>query len=831
MFDRLNNIRKLFDSGSMVFLFGPGVNDSYLASDLSEIDFRSALSNVLEEAGFMHMVFSTPSKIIDFNNNRHREEFYQPDQTKASAIQFPAMSGPLGDLKIFVHPQQNPQNTIGDVHTLRMFDNYIQQVGPEKKAIIILNAEAWVQFFDDPRILSGFFSKWVNLPSNNPNKIFFIFSATTAENLKTALPGIPVPEIRYFTEKYLLTEHNHIDHLISYPDQDEIQALLLKHDQLFSNTTDPNFIEKLSGWMLNENTSLREWLKRFDGLPEITPEYIQSAGWFEAIRDISSSADSSLENMIGLGEVKKRIQDLKIFYLARKTNGSGQNQAPLLHMVFSGSPGTGKTTVARLIGEIFHDIGLLKRGHLVEASISDLIGEAVGITPSKVKKIIDRAMDGVLFIDEAYMLTESDRGGFGREAIDSLISCMENYRSRLVIIFAGYPDKMEKFIHSNPGLSRRIPEMNRFRFLDLTADELLRVFDTNCDLRNLEFDQEAHQTILSVINYLVDHKDENFGNAGEIRNLVDSLEINVATRENRLGIQTRLVITEDIPENYRNLIGLHPPSPIEILQELEEFEGLDQIQAYLEQLSSRLIVENQRKKVNPDYSGKTPKLNFVFLGNPGTGKTSVARLLGKILMSAGVIKTSRVVEVSRGDLVAGYIGQSAIKTQEVIEKALDGILFIDEAYSLTGTSGLDYSGEVISTLIKAIDQYSNRLIIILAGYPDEMKRFIHSNPGLNSRFPNQISFPDFDTAGLTHILLKRIDQEHFEITNQAAEQLPDRLVEFKFNEGRYFGNARSVLTYFEQIKDRLAHRLLMTYKKADLIPDEELSLITLDDLP
>ncbi len=204
----------------------------------------------------------------------------------------------------------------------------------------------------------------------------------------------------------------------------------------------------------------------------------------------------------------------------------GSLREPILaHMMFTGNPGTGKTTVARLIGEIFHNNGFLRRGHLVEVKASDLIAEYVGGTGIKTNHVVDQAMDGILFLDEAYMLTEKDRGGYGQEALDTLLTRMENNLANFVLIAAGYTEKMEKFRTSNPGLARRIPDENIIKFPDYDPGELMAIFNQFTSQRELKVADSLIEPIQRVIHRLYQQKDASFGNAGEIRNLVDGWSV------------------------------------------------------------------------------------------------------------------------------------------------------------------------------------------------------------------------------------------------------------------------------------------------------------------
>ncbi|WHX41256.1 AAA family ATPase [Mesobacillus sp. AQ2] len=479
--------------------------------------------------------------------------------------------------------------------------------------------------------------------------------------------------------------------------------------------------------------------------------------------------EPAFEKVVGLENVKDFIRSLEKQILAnekRKKAGILTEQSQTLNIVFSGNPGTGKTTMARMLAEMLKSMGLLKRGHLIEVDRSNLVAEYMGQTAVKTTEVVQSALGGVLFIDEAYSLVEEgvQGGGFGKEAIDTLVRLIENHRNDLVVVLAGYTDEMEQFLRSNPGLGSRFPL--KIEFPDYTQEQLTQITDIQAKSKGFILDVGVKQGLAEFYGKKQIPGKNDSGNGRLVRNTLEAAIRNQAVR---------IVETDNVGPDQLNRLtladfGLLEDQPKEnALQELASVVGLDEVKTFVRSLSAQIEVANKRKAMGlPDMGAQS--LHMVFKGNPGTGKTTIARILARRLKELGVIKLDHIVETDRSGLVAGYVGQTALKTREVLEKALGGILFVDEAYALFG-DGQDFGQEAIDTIVKFMDDHRENIIVILAGYEDDMEQLLDSNAGLRSRFPNVINFPDYAVDELVEISRRLLKPKGYELSPDGTRAL------------------------------------------------------------
>ena len=519
-------------------------------------------------------------------------------------------------------------------------------------------------------------------------------------------------------------------------------------------------------------------------------------------------AMAELDSMIGLRDVKAEIHKLVDYtkiVQARKKQGL---KIPLIsyHCVFTGNPGTGKTTVARILGDIYRELGILKSGHLVETDRSGLVGSHVGETAIKTNKLIDSALDGVLFIDEAYALAGGGKSDYGQEAIATLLKRMEDDRDRLIVIVAGYSKEMRAFLDSNSGMRSRFTRY--INFPDYSADELVDMFKMRAKKNQFVLTPDLEKKLLEIMKKVTRHPDPQFGNGRFVRNLfeasVERQAIRLANEKNLSKDQLMTLTAPDVSleSNIRNQ---KEPTLQEVLAELDQLIGMKSVKDEVRKMAEFCQIAREREKAGM----KNAKLSYhcVFTGNPGTGKTTIARIMAKVFKALGILEKGHLVETDRSGLVAKYVGQTAPKTNEIIDRALGGVLFIDEAYTLVAGGSKDYGSEAIATLLKRMEDDRDRLIVIVAGYPAEMKQFIDSNPGLQSRFTRTIHFPDYNARELADMFRMYAKKNHYVLSPQMDKYLNASLAYLTRKRDKNFGNGRYVRNLFEKAVERQAGRL------------------------
>jgi SpoVK/Ycf46/Vps4 family AAA+-type ATPase len=536
---------------------------------------------------------------------------------------------------------------------------------------------------------------------------------------------------------------------------------------------------------------------------------------------------AQIDNYVGMGFVKDLFKNIRFEVLDTidsKKRGIKPEEYPD-HYIFAGNPGTGKTTVGKMIGEFYHMMEVLGGAETLFVDASDIIGNHVGDSKNKIVEVMQKAIDHnqVLYIDEAYQISES---AYGNEIIGAMMTKMTENASDFKVIFGMYSNKVEEFLKMNAGLARRLRVVN---FPDYTPDQLLEIFDRTIKAQGCTITDEAHDRIKLILTYKYNVRGEDFGNAGEVKKLVidmKRLRLERTYSSSDPDINKYEYTLDDIPADMLAMVEdqVNPKSLEDIMEELNQQIGMSDLKDIIVQKQEEIIFAQKSGEgmadIRPGY--------YFFVGNPGTGKSTSAKLFAECLHQLGVVKTNNFHSCTAKDLIGQYVGETDKKTYALLQKSMNSVLFIDEAYSLSyadSHSDTNYKKEALEQIIAFMDEPEHRkkCCIILAGYEKDMQGLYKSNSGMRSRI-EEVHFRDYTAKETFDIFALFCRKNGYTITEGVEEIYIPIFEELKKLE--YFSNGRTARTIFEKTTMNLKRRVV----RSENISGEDAKKILPEDL-
>lgn len=510
-----------------------------------------------------------------------------------------------------------------------------------------------------------------------------------------------------------------------------------------------------------------------------------------------------LNGYVGLKNLKHSLSEFITyinFVQERKKQGIDVKENLTAHCIFLGNPGTGKTSIARILGRFFKSVGLLENGHVVEVDRSTLVGEYIGETAQKTEKVIKQALGGILFIDEAYTLKRDTNGNdFGQEAIDIILKRMEDFNGKFFVIAAGYPELMQNFLNSNPGLKSRFTHL--FLFDDFSANELVEIYKLFSSREKFILTPEAEELLTNKLKLIYENEKNSLGNARFVRNLFNETKVQLSKRYHSLKYDERnfyassTIIIDDILSAFNNYekhskgFVFNDDKLNKYLNELNNLVGLEDVKKTFSKLLASIKVEQLKKE--RAISSLPKNLNSIFICEPGAGTSTVARLFGKVFKELSLIESGQLVEIDSSYFYGLNKIDSYLTLDKIFQDSIGKIIVVNDSV-ITLKAKSDFSDSLLQYFLKKLYLYRDKVVAVLTGNQDEFEDLFESVPVIENQFPNIYNFGHYSTRQLLEIALNICQKKNYQLEEGAWQQMLDLLAKLRSDKNKNFYNARTI---------------------------------------